>query len=340
MNLFEKIKAGDIRSIARLITQVERRDPEAIKAIKEIYPHCGNAHLIGITGPPGVGKSCLVSELAGKFRAKNRTVGILAVDPSSPFSGGALLGDRARMFELAGDKDVFIRSLASRGASGGLSAAVNDAADILDMFGKDIVLIETVGVGQGEVDIARLAHTVLLVLMPGYGDALQAMKAGIMEIADLLIVNKADLSGADEAVAELSTVQGFQGMREGQDKWVAPIIKSSTLDGEGIEDIAGAVLKHFEYVKEQGLLRKKNRDRRTNQFLDIFTQRIRDEFMKLVKTDAGIQRWFDKIGDLELDPYSASEQVIELLRKAREQERESRKKLRNEYVLRSETTYR
>jgi LAO/AO transport system kinase len=324
MNLVEKIKTGDVRSIARFITLIEKRDSESIEAIKKIYPQCGRAHLIGITGPPGVGKSCLVAALIRKLRQENRSVGVLAVDPTSPFSGGALLGDRARMMEISGDKEIFIRSLASRGAKGGLSAAVNDAADILDVSGKDVILIETVGVGQGEVDIARLAHTVLLVLMPGYGDTLQAMKAGIMEIADFFVVNKSDKPGADETVAELTTVQNFQPNRGNGDRWAIPIVKTSAVTGAGIDDLVSSIFKHYQFIRDRSLLTQKNKERRTRQFLDILTQRIRDEFMEVLKTDPALQRWVKKIGTLELDPYSASEQVIDLIKEAREQRRGSR----------------
>ena len=325
MNLVQEIKAGDVRSIARLITMVERREPEAIETMKQIYPQCGRAHLIGITGPPGVGKSCLVSALISKFRQENKSVGVLAVDPSSPFSGGALLGDRARMIEFSGDKEVFIRSLASRGAQGGLSAAVNDAADILDFFGKDIILIETVGVGQGEVGIAKLAHTVLLVLMPGYGDTLQAMKAGIMEIADVFVVNKSDKPGADETVAELATVQNFQCAYAGNAKWKVPIIKTSIISGEGIDDLAATVSSHFQFSREHNFITQKHRDRRIRQFLDILTQRIRDEFMELFEVDPALQRWVKRISEFEMDPYSASERVIDLIREATEQKRRAGK---------------
>ncbi|MBW1796889.1 MAG: methylmalonyl Co-A mutase-associated GTPase MeaB [Deltaproteobacteria bacterium] len=322
MKIVEKIKEGDIRATARLITMVERRDPEAIRLIREIYPRCGRAHLIGITGPPGVGKSCMVSELVKRFRQRQRTVGVLAVDPSSPFSGGAFLGDRARMIELSGDKGVFIRSLASRGAQGGLSVAVNDAADILDVFGKDVILIETVGVGQGEVDIARLAHTVVLAMMPGCGDTLQAMKAGIMEIADIMVVNKADKPGADATVTDLLSAQHLQCSDPDEEKWAPPIIKTSATTGEGIDDLVRVICHHFEYIKEHNILRKKDIERRTRQFLDILTQTIRDEFMSGLKADPGIQKWVEKIGNLELDPYSASEQVIDLIKEAREQKKQ------------------
>jgi len=321
MRMIERIKAGDVRSIARLISMVERQEPDAIEAIREIYSECGKAHLIGITGPPGVGKSCLVSGLAKEFQKRGRSVGILAVDPSSPFSGGALLGDRARMIDLSGDKAVFIRSVASRGASGGLAAVVNDAVDILDVSGRDIILIETVGVGQGEVDIARLANTVLVVLMPGYGDTLQAMKAGIMEIADILVVNKADKPGSDEMVAELSTVQNFAPPQREKNAWTVPVLKTSAITGDGLEDLVATMFRHFEFIKEHNLLADKNRERRVKEFLDILTRRLREEFMKELREDHALQRWVQKISTLELDPYTATDQVIALIKEAREQKR-------------------
>ncbi|MFC1822912.1 methylmalonyl Co-A mutase-associated GTPase MeaB [Thermodesulfobacteriota bacterium] len=319
--IIERIKGGDIRAMARLITRVEKREPDAVKVIKEIYSQCGKAHLVGITGPPGVGKSCLVSSLVRELRERGKSVGVLAVDPSSPFSGGALLGDRARMIDLSGDKDVFIRSLASRGASGGLSAAVNDAADIMDVFGKDIILIETVGVGQGEIEIARLAHTVLLVLMPGYGDTLQALKAGIMEIADIFVVNKSDKPGADQTVAELSTVQEFRGHQNDVAQWEIPITKTSALKGDGVPELADGVDQHYAFLNEHNLISEKGKARRTKEFLDILTQQIRNEFLEELKTDPILQEWTKKIGNLELDPYSASEEVIDMIKEAREKRR-------------------
>jgi LAO/AO transport system kinase len=225
------------------------------------------------------------------------------------------------MIDLSGDKDVFIRSLASRGASGGLSAAVNDAADIMDVFGKDIILIETVGVGQGEIEIARLAHTVLLVLMPGYGDTLQALKAGIMEIADIFVVNKSDKPGADQTVAELSTVQEFRCHPDDGAHWEIPIAKTSALKGDGIAELADGIDKHFAFLKEHDLIKEKGKARRTKEFLDILTLQIRNEFLEELKTDPILQEWTKKIGDLELDPYSASEEVIEMIKEAREQRR-------------------
>lgn len=313
MDTVDKIRAGDVRSIARLITLVEKRDSDAVDVLKQVYSFCGNALTVGVTGPPGVGKSCLVAAVVKKLREKNMSVGVLAVDPSSSFSGGALLGDRVRMIDLSADKDVFIRSLASRGALGGLSAAVNDAVDILDASGKDVIIIETVGVGQGEIDIASLAHTVLLVLMPGYGDTMQAMKAGVMEIADIMVVNKADKPGADTAVADLANVQNSM---EAVDKWHSPVIKTCALSGEGVDELVSALFEHREYLKEHNLSAG-NSDRRKKQFLDILAQQIRDEFKKDMKIDPSLRNWVKKIENLELPPYTAAEQVIEMIKQAR-----------------------
>jgi LAO/AO transport system kinase len=319
MNTIDKIKAGDVRSISRLITLVERREPEAIGIIKALYPLCGNAHVIGVTGAPGVGKSCLVSVLAKTMRQKNKSVGILAVDPSSPLTGGAFLGDRARMTELNLDREVFIRSMASRGSAGGLSAAVNDTVDILDAAGKDIIIIETVGIGQGEIEICNLAHSVLLVLMPGYGDIFQAMKAGIMEVADILVVNKADKPGADETVGQLTSVQNLQSSPADPNNWQTPILKTSALESEGLDELFSAIFRHFKFITEHQKLNQKNRERRTGQFLDILTRQIRVEFMRTLETDPGLQKWVKSIENLDLDPYSASERAIEMIKRANRQ---------------------
>ncbi len=318
MDQVKKITEGDILTIARLITRVEKNDPEAIEIIKEIYAKSGKTHIIGITGPPGAGKSCLVAALIKRFREEGKTVGAIAVDPTSPLTGGAFLGDRARMDELSGDEGVFIRSLASRGASGGLSEAVSDATDILDASGKDIVIIETVGVGQGEIEITKIAQTVVLVLVPGYGDTLQALKAGIMEVADIIVVNKGDLPGADSAFNDIHSMQKQINGEKNEKRRQVPILKTSAMQRTGIEELASEISIHYRFLKDNNILQTKNRERRTGQFLNILTRRVRDEFLNTLKTDPKLQKWVGGISDLKLDPYTASEQVIKMIKQSRE----------------------
>ncbi|MBE0599529.1 MAG: methylmalonyl Co-A mutase-associated GTPase MeaB [Desulfuromonadales bacterium] len=313
------------RAISRLISLLERGQQEGVQRIKKLYPHCGRAHVIGITGPPGSGKSCLVSALIGAFRARGKSVGVLAVDPSSPFTGGAILGDRDRMGAFAADPEVFIRSFATRGSSGGLAAVVNDAVDVLDAFGKEVILVETVGVGQIELDIAQLAHTVLLVLVPGYGDSLQAMKAGIMEIGDVLVMNKADQPGADRAVNDLCFqhplkfgATEYKCSRYNAQHWGVPVVKTCALKNTGLDDLVFLASEHYAFLQRQDLLSEKNRQRRKKQFLDILSHSIRNSFLTVLKTDPDLQRWTSKIETLDIDPYTAAEKVIQFIQFARE----------------------
>ena len=328
MDLHQKLIEGDILSIARMITRLENRDEGAISIVKELYDKCGHAQIIGITGPPGAGKSCLTAALIREFRNRKKTVGVLAVDPSSPFTGGSFLGDRARMDEFASDESVYIRSFASRGAVGGLAVAINDSADVLDVSGKDVVLIETVGVGQGEIDIAGIAHTVILTLVPGYGDMLQTLKAGIMEVADIIVVNKADQPGADKAANSLSTMPpASYGDIEmpcavmKNNSWSVPIVKTSALKSTGINELAEIIACHYAHIKATNLLAEINQKRRKKQFLDLMLQQVREQFLAELEKDPDLQGWLDKIGELKLDPYSASDQVIRLIKRARERER-------------------
>lgn len=325
MDLVEEILAGNVWAISKMISFVERRDPEALTAMRRLYGKCGRAHVVGITGPPGAGKSCLVAALTRKLRKKGMSVGILAVDPSSPFTGGAVLGDRARMEEFSSDPEVFIRSLATRGSVGGLSEAVNGAVDIFDASGKDIVLIETVGVGQNEIDIVNVAHTVILALVPGYGDWLQAMKAGIMEVGDILVVNKADQPGAVNLMNELSLMPGKTTAREVQDSpqtymenWRVPVGLTTAIKAEGIADLVDLVTFHLKFLKTGDGLSKKNLDRRINQFLNLLSKRMREEFFHYYQTDPELRGWIEKIKTLRLDPYQACEQVIDFVVEARE----------------------
>lgn len=321
----KQVAMRQTRAMSRLISGLERRTPEAVDQLKGLYGRCGRTHIIGVTGPPGAGKSCLVAALISALRQGGKSVGVLAVDPSSPFTGGALLGDRDRMGEFAADQDVFIRSFATRGSSGGLAAVINDAVDVLDAFGKDVVLVETVGVGQVELGIAQLAHTVLLVMVPGYGDSLQAMKAGIMEIGDVIVMNKADQPGTARAVNDLSfqppieTGTGtYPCNRYNADHWGVPVIKTCALNNDGIEPLVSLTIEHYAFLTERNLLADKDQKRRKKQFLDILSQAIRDNFLDTLQTDKSLQGWLDKIETLKIDPYSAAEQVVKFIKKARD----------------------
>ena len=252
--LIARALEGDHRSIARLISLVERESPQAEIIMRKIYPHSGKAHIIGLTGSPGAGKSTLADKIIAHFKSLGKTVGVIAVDPSSPFTGGAILGDRLRMQQHAVDPDVFIRSMGTRGSLGGLSRSTQEAALILDACGKDVVIIETVGVGQSEVDIVKIADTVGLILVPGMGDDIQIMKAGIMEIADLFIVNKADRDGADRVATEVNMMLDLLGMRA----WRPPVLKTVAERGEGVEEVVSEMLRHADFLSrsEEGRRRK------------------------------------------------------------------------------------
>jgi LAO/AO transport system kinase len=256
--LKEGILAGRYRALARSISMVEADDDSVDRLLAEIYPATGHARVIGITGSPGAGKSTLVASLAKYYRKQNKRVGIVAVDPTSPFSGGAILGDRIRMTELYTDRGVFIRSMATRGFLGGLAKATNDVVDLLDASGFDIVLVETVGVGQDEVEVVRTVQTNVVVLVPGMGDDIQAIKAGIMEIGDVFAVNKADRPGADKTVTE---VMMMMSLVEEHGDWIPPIVKTVASKSEGIAELDDAMAKHFAYLESSGELDRRNRER-------------------------------------------------------------------------------
>src|SRR5450755_1940880 len=251
--LAERLLAGDKRALARGISLVENDDPSGWELVREVYPHTGKADVIGFTGPPGVGKSTLLGALTKLERARDRTVAVLSIDPSSPFTHGALLGDRIRLTEHFLDPGVFIRSMANRGALGGLSEAALQAALLMDASGRDVVLLETVGVGQAEVDIINHADTVVLVLMPGSGDSIQALKAGVMEIPDVIVVNKADHPLTDTMVREIRGVLAL-GPREG---WQVPIVRTEAVRGEGVPDLVEKLTEHRAYIEGEGTLRER-----------------------------------------------------------------------------------
>ena len=312
-----------------MISMVEGRDPEVFNAMNQLYENCGSAHIVGITGSPGTGKSCLVAALIRQLREKQLSVGVLAVDPSSPFTGGAILGDRARMLDFSNDPEVFIRSLATRGSVGGLSEAVNGAVDVFDAAGKDVILIETVGVGQNEIDIVNLAHTVVLVLGPGYGDGLQAMKVGVMEVGDILVVNKADQPGAENVVSELLMLPGkipAKAILDDTDavlnNWQVPVTHTTAIKNEGSADLANLIAVHLQFLKTGDRLSEKNRERRVNQFYDLLSKRIHNEFLRHYLTDPALKEWVEKIGTLKMTPYQATEKVLDFMVEAWEKGRQ------------------
>jgi len=311
-----QVRAGNVRVASRLITEAQSGSDAARGVLKHLYSHCGHAHLVGVTGPPGAGKSTLVAALITELRRRDLKVGVIAVDPSSPFSGGAVLGDRARMEGFAGDSEVFIRSLASRGASGGLCAVANDAVDVLDAMGKDVVLIETVGVGQSEVAIAQIAHTVILTLVPGYGDALQAMKAGVMEIADILVVNKADSPGADGAVEELRSMDYYQAVPCGNEMWHVPVVKTVARTGDGVAELIGEVSRQIEFAGRTGWKEAREKARRKRQFVEVLTSRVRSDFTASMDDDSRLAALMERIESMDIDPYTACDQILENFRAA------------------------
>src|SRR5881409_1504684 len=257
-SLTDKIRDGDYRALAQAMSLVEREDPDAAGLLAELYGETGGARILGITGSPGAGKSTLVAAMAKHYRAQGKRVGIIAVDPTSPFTGGAILGERIRMTDLYTDRGVFIRSMTTRGFLGGLAKATNDVVDILDASGFDVVLVETVGVGQDEVEVIRTVQTNVVVLVPGMGDDIQAIKAGIMEIGDVFVVNKADRPGADKTVTEVTMMMGLV---EEHGDWMPPIVKTVASRGEGIAELDDAIRKHFEYLSTSGELDRRNRER-------------------------------------------------------------------------------
>ena len=330
------VLAGDRRAVARLITMIENDGDEARGALADLYPHTGQAHIVGVTGAPGTGKSTLVNELAKIYRGGNgqsvrspKTVGIIAVDPTSPFSGGAILGDRIRMRELSGDPGIFIRSMATRGSLGGLARATADTIKVLDAAGYQVVFVETVGAGQSEVDIAKAAHTTIVVQAPGLGDDIQAIKAGILEIADIFTVNKADREGADNTVMALQmlldldhvsrpilhhgTVMenvGKVGNFSKEQGWRPPILKTVALHSQGIEAVVEAVEAHLVYLKESHTLYQREQERIESELNDALQQELMRKLLSRVG-EGELDDLIQCISQRELDPYSAAKRLIE-----------------------------
>ena len=308
-DLVERARDGQARAVARLISLVERDSPALREVAAALAPYGGHAQVVGLTGSPGVGKSTSTNALVTALRAAGKRVGILAVDPSSPFSGGALLGDRVRMQDHATDEGVFIRSMASRGQLGGLSAAVPQALRVLDAARCDIVLVETVGVGQAEVEIASLADTTLLVVAPGFGDGIQAAKAGIIEIADIFVVNKADRDGADQVVRDLRYMQSLGGRHSEPGGWRPPIVKTVAARGEGVDDVIAAVEKHRGWMAEHGELERRRAARAAAEIEAIALGTVKQRFAS-VHGSAALDEAATRVVDGKTDPYTAADELV------------------------------
>lgn len=310
-----RIRSGDVRALARAISTIEDNRPEARELLKALFNHTGHARVIGLTGAPGAGKSTLVDQLAREYRKQGRTAGILAVDPTSPYTGGAILGDRIRMQAHHADPGIYIRSMATRGNLGGLARATTDAATVLDAAGKDLVLIETVGVGQDEIDIVRLADITVVILVPGMGDDVQTIKAGIMEIADIFVINKSDREGADRVERE---IRSMQSLAVRADKWTPPIVKTVASEGKGIAELAAAIVEYERYLEQKDLLLKKKitnwRERLVEMLRDSLLERLLSERLP----EAEIARLAEEIAEHKRDPYSLVEEIVGSFAAARE----------------------
>ena len=307
MDQVQKILQGDPRAAARLMTMIENGSPESITLLKSLYRHTGRAYVIGVTGPPGSGKSTLTDGITEELRRRGKTVGVVAVDPTSPFTGGAILADRIRMQRHSLDSGVFIRSMATRGHLGGLARATNDVVDVLDAGGKDYIIIETVGVGQDEIEIVRSAHTSIVVAVPGMGDDIQAIKAGVMEIGDLFVVNKADRDGADKAIMEIEMTLH---LGKGTDGWRPKVLKTVAVKGEGVAELTQAILEHQAFLQQQDGRRQKGKERSYWVFFELLQERLTTRVLERVASNGTLDGLIERIAARETDPYSAVEEVL------------------------------
>jgi LAO/AO transport system kinase len=307
-SLAERVLEGDKRALARAITLIESNDPTGWELVREIYPRTGRARIVGFTGPPGVGKSTIIGALTKKLRAEEREIGVLSIDPSSPFTRGALLGDRIRLSEHFLDPGVFIRSMASRGALGGLSEHALQAALVMDAAGKDDVLLETVGVGQGEIDVVDHADTIVLALMPGSGDSIQALKAGVMEIPDVIVVNKADHPMTDTMVREIRSVLS---LADDDGGWKVPILRTEAAKGEGIDELAEVIDEHRAYIESEGTLERRRARNLRNEVLGIAASRLRRRLSEAVADDPEVAELLERVVRRELDPATAAGELLE-----------------------------
>ncbi len=302
----DAILQGNKRAIAKAITHIENITPIAEKIVSSLYSHTGQAQIIGITGPGGVGKSTLIEKLVKEFRNQDQTVAVIAVDPTSPFSGGAFLGDRIRMQDLSIDEGVFIRSMATRNNPGGLSRATRDTVRILDASGKDVIIVETVGAGQSEIDIIKIAPTVLVVLAPGFGDEIQAIKAGIMEIGDIFIINKSDRENADKAVIDIKTMLQLGNKKK---SWTPPVIKTNALTGSGISELIAKIRDHKEYLGK-GDASLKLRRIVSEEFEEALRHKTTRHVLEILQKEGKLDPLISRLLSKEIDPFSAAEEVL------------------------------
>jgi LAO/AO transport system kinase len=309
-NWVSRIRSGDPRALARAITTVENRAPESTELLKALFPHTGQARIIGLTGAPGAGKSTLVDQLAKEYRKQNKTVGIIAVDPTSPYTGGAILGDRIRMGSHFADPGIYIRSMATRGSLGGLAGTTSDVAAVLDASGRDLVLIETVGVGQDEVDIVRLAEITVVILVPGMGDDVQTIKAGIMEIADVFVINKSDREGAERVERE---IRAMQSLSTRSDSWTPPIVKTVASDGQGVPELAKAIASYEDYLRTHNLSLQKRVQNWQERLVEMLRESLLQRVLRDEMGDGAISRYAAEIAEHKRDPYSLVEEIVSRL---------------------------
>jgi LAO/AO transport system kinase len=310
MEIAEKIVSGDIRSVARLIRDIDDNVPEARKILRDLYPFTGKAYVVGITGAPGVGKSTLVDQMVTHLRSAGKTVGVLAVDPTSPFSGGAILGDRVRMQRHSMDEGVFIRSMATRGYFGGITQSTRSAIDVLDAMGKDCIIVETVGVGQDEIDIVQSAHTTIIILVPGMGDDVQALKAGILEIGNIFVINKDDREGADRTVNDIRLMIEMDEKRY-KDGWKPPILTAQAVFDKGVKEILDEIAKHREHLQSSAQIQSMRKYEKARHDLSemIKDKIIHDVFNEIINS-GDFETTIQSIVRGEIDPYTACDKIV------------------------------
>lgn len=306
--LVQRLLKGDRRAVARIITLIENNAPEKETLLSELFPHTGRAFILGVTGSPGAGKSSLVDLMTAYFRKQGLTIGIIAVDPTSPFSGGAILGDRIRMQEHALDKGVFIRSMGTRGSLGGLARATKEAIKVLDAYSRDIILVETVGVGQSELDIMGIADTTMVVLNPGTGDSIQTIKAGIMEIADIFVVNKCDRDGADKTAAEVNSMLD---LGHGQNpNWRPPVVMTSTLDGRGIPELLAAIEKHREFANSSGDFANRRAQQLKAEVAETVEHYLKVMLWNKIQANGEMTKILEDVADRKTNPYDIARRIL------------------------------